>query len=93
MSALLSGVELILVVFAGLWCGFAVPFSVFLVTGLPLAAVLAVAVPSFIVGLVLNERRNPPGARPWLRGLSGGSACGALPQLVDVLTGGWSFGS
>jgi len=93
MSALLRGLGVSLVVFAGLWFGFAVPFIVFLLTGLPLAALLTVAFASFIGGLVVNERRGPPGARPWLRDLSGGSACGVLLQLVYVLAGGWSFGS
>jgi len=93
MWALLRGLGLILVVFAGLWFGFAVPFIVFLLTGLPLPAVLAVAFASFVGGLVLNERRCPPGARRWLRGPSGSSACSALLQLVSVLAGGWSFGS
>jgi hypothetical protein len=93
MPSLLRGICLIGTLLAGLWFGFAAPFFVFLTTGVHLAVVLALAFAAFGCGFVLNERRSPPGARGWLRGLIGGAACGVLLQFLFVLAGGWSFGS
>jgi len=93
MSAIQRVIALILVVIAGLWLGFVVPFGAFLLTGLPLAAIFAVALATACVGLILNERRGPSGVRSWLRALSVGIGFGVLLQIVYVLAGGWSFGS
>jgi hypothetical protein len=76
----------------GMWFGFAAPLAVFLLTGVPLPAVLAAAFASCCIAIAC-VRRCPPAARLWLRALFGGAAFGLIAHAVYVMVGGWQFGS
>jgi ABC-type nickel/cobalt efflux system permease component RcnA len=82
----------ILLVLAGLWLGVAVPFALFLATGVSLPViVLAGAVTSLVI-LRWNERRTRAEIRPYLRSLFGGAGGGLLILLMATSLGVWSFG-
>ena len=79
---------------AACWAGFAVPFFMFLVTGLNLLLLHVLSL-ALLGGIVLMRRHLASEAgRAWLLVPVAAAAVGILLQLAYVLCGGWSrFGS